>query len=79
MSLSLTQSFALESLLHNYESLKNEYLLSKKATRNKIINAPKHRLTVNNKNSSTEAIRIFNRLSNELKVLANKKYNLKKD
>jgi len=62
--LNLTQSFALESLLHNYESLKNEYLLSKKAIRNKIINAPKHRLTVSNKNSSIEVIRVFNRLPN---------------
>jgi len=75
----LTQSFALESLLRDYESLKNKYLLSKEVIRNKIINAPKHRLTVSNKNNSTEAIRIFNRLSNELKVLSNKKIQLKKD
>jgi len=36
-----------------------------------------NRLTVSNKNS-TEAIRVFNRLPNELKVLSNKKNTIKK-
>lgn len=67
--LNMLQIFALESLKYNYNELRNIYINSKSITRQKIIPLPRIYKTVSEKNHKIKAIRIFNKLPNDLKDL----------
>lgn len=71
--LNLKQLFASESLRHNYNSLKDQYVKSTSRTRHKAIITPKYYKTVSTKNNYIKAINIFNKLPNEFKMLDIKK------
>ena len=58
-----------ESLLYNYKLLKNNFLTSKSIARNKAIILPKTTLKVSDKSSYIMAIKVFNDLPNDLKIL----------
>ena len=60
---------ASESLLYNYNSMKNIFITSKSITRNKAIILPKATLKVSDKSSYTIAMKVFNYLLNDLKIL----------
>ena len=69
MPCNLRQLFTFESLQYYYELLKENFLESNRVTRNKSIKLPGTKKAVSNKMSSTEAIKTFNSLPNELKTL----------
>ena len=68
----IEQQFALESILHHYETLSNMFAESTSATRYKSIQLPKRTKTVSSKRSYVKAILIFNSLPNEFKTIVNK-------
>ena len=78
MPCNIRQLFTLESLVYHYESLKNIFINSTSITRNKSIKLPSSCMSVSNKMSSIEAIRTFNSLPNEMKVLQESKKRVKK-
>lgn len=77
LPLNLEQLFSLESLIYHYNSLKTIYLQSESITRNKSIPLPKMIKRVSNKNNYNLAIKLYNRLPNELKSLTASKHNIK--
>ena len=69
----LRQLFSLESLNYYYNELSEIFVNSKSITRHKSLKLPKTAQAVSNKLSYVEAIRIFNSLDNELKVISQNK------
>ena len=69
LPLNLKQLFDYESIVYNYNTLKNIFLNSESVTRNKSIQLPKYVKTISNKNNYINAIKLYNSLPNELKVL----------
>ena len=67
--MNLKQLFASESLLYNYNLLKNNFITSKSITRNKAIILSKTTLKASDKSSYIMAIKVFNDLPNDLKIL----------
>lgn len=67
--LNLQQSFHLEAILYNYPTLKTKYINSESKTRKKSIPMPKINKKIINKDCYIIAIRIFNELPNDLKVI----------
>lgn len=61
--------FSLESLLYHYPELRDTYNRNQNNTRNKSIQILKITKTLSNKNSYIVAIRLYNKLPNELKTL----------
>lgn len=68
----IEQQFALESILHYYETLSKMFAESTSVTRYKSIQLPKRTKTVSSKRSYVKAILIFNSLPNEYKTIVNK-------
>lgn len=68
--LKIATRFELESLSYHYLTLKNIYLKSNSITRNKTLALPKISKTVGFKDSLVRAIKLFNMLPNELKILS---------
>ena len=56
--------------MYYYENLKENCISSKKITRFKLIESPEKNRKFSNKNNYLIAIRIFNSLPNQLKILA---------
>ena len=69
LPLNLKQLFDYESIVYNYNTLKNIFLNSESVTRNKSIQLPKYVKTISNNNNYINAIKLYNSLPNELKVL----------
>lgn len=80
--LNVMQLFQLEAISHHYENLKELYINSTSRTRNKSIPLPKIRKNISTKNSYVIAIKIYNDLTDDLKIMdsnnSNKKRKLKK-
>lgn len=74
--LNLEQLYTFESLIYHYDSLRDKFLESESRTRFKFIQMPKRHKTISSKISYITAIRVFNNLDNELKIIKNK--NVKK-
>ena len=74
------QMFTLESLCYHYNNLKDAFHSIKRNTRNKSLQLPKMSKAISDKNSLVIAMRTFNKLPNDLKILTYKsriKYKLK--
>ena len=70
--LNFSQSFTLESILYQYDKLKNEFLKLESKTRRKLITLPEYNKMdkrVSDKCSMIKAISTFNFMPNDLKVL----------
>lgn len=67
--MNLRQLFAYESLQYYYNVNSDKFSKSNSVTRNKNIQIPKIYKTVNDKNSYIKAIKLFNSLPNEYKLL----------
>lgn len=68
--MTLEQLFNYNSVLFYYEKLKNNFERSTSVTRFKLIEIPKRNKTISSKNNYLIAVRLFNSLPNELKVLS---------
>ena len=67
--LNLEQLFTFNSLMYHYESLKQKFITSTSVTRKKLIVLPKNKKAISNKCNYVTAVRTFNELPNEYKVL----------
>lgn len=76
--LNLRQLFAYVSLVYHYPQLKIKVIQSCSITRNKNLLLPKMNKAVSDKNSHIVAIKLFNRLPNELKSLDYSTYIIKR-
>ena len=69
--------FILESLCNHYNNLKDDVHSIKRNTRNKSLQLPKMSKAISDKNSLVIAMRTFNKLPNNLKILTYKKSTIK--
>ena len=76
--LEIRKLFHLESISFHYASLRTKYINSASQTRNKSIQLPKSEKRISDKNSYDEAIRFFNGLPKDLKVMTFSKQLIKK-
>lgn len=67
----IEQQYALESVLYHYETLSKKFTESNSNTRNKSLQIPIRYKTISVKRSLINAILIFNRLPNQLKIINN--------
>ena len=67
--LNLEQLFTFNSLMYHYESLQQKFITSTSVTRKKLIVLPKNKKAISNKCNYVTAVRTFNELPNEYKVL----------
>ena len=75
--LKVDQMFTLESLCYHYNNLKDAFHSVKRNTRNKSLQLPKMSKAISDKNSLVIAMRAFNKLPNDLKILTYKKSTIK--
>ena len=75
--LKVEQMFTLESLCYHYNNLKDAFLTIKRNTRKKSLQLPKMTKAISDKDSLVEAMRAFNELPNDLKILNYKKSTIK--
>lgn len=76
--LTVKQLFYLKAISYYYYVLKNKYIKNTRNTRNKNIQLPKMNKNISKKNSNYVAIKIFNMLSKDLKVMELSKSVIKK-
>ena len=67
--LNLEQLFTFNSLMYHYESLQQKFITSTSVTRKKLIVLPKNKKAISNECNYVTAVRTFNELPNEYKVL----------
>ena len=75
--LKVEQMFTLESLCYHYNNLKDAFHSIKHNTRKKSLQLPKMSKAISDKNSLVVAMRAFNKLPNDLKILTYKKSTIK--
>ena len=67
--LNLEQLFTFNSLMYHYETLQKKFIISTSITRKMLIKLPKSKKAISDKCNYVTAIRTFNELPNEYKVL----------
>ena len=67
--------FTLESSRYDYDNLKGTFHSIERNTRNKSLQLPKVSKAISDQNSLAVAMRAFNKLPNDLKILTYKNYN----